>query len=67
MEVILWMKLLFTQRVNAVASKLLEDIGYTAKDVGKEVLVRRLDGINLDEYSKKLGVVSTHLKILLSV
>ena len=40
----------------AVASKLLEDIGYTAKDVGKEVLVRRLDGINLDEYSKKLGV-----------
>ena len=40
----------------AVASKLLEDIGYTAKDVGKEELVKRLDGINLDEYSKKLGV-----------
>ena len=39
-----------------VASKLLEDIGYTAKDVGKEELVKRLDGINLDEYSKKLGV-----------
>ena len=40
----------------AVASKLLEDIGYTAKDVGKEELVKRFDGINLDEYSKKLGV-----------
>ena len=40
----------------AVASKLLEDIGYTAKDVGKEELVKMLDGINLDEYSKKLGV-----------
>ena len=40
----------------AVASKLLEDIGYTAKDVGKEELVKKLDGINLDEYSKKLGV-----------
>ena len=40
----------------AVASKLLEDIGYTAKDVGKEELVKRLDGINLDEYSKKFGV-----------
>ena len=39
-----------------VASKLLEDIGYTTKDVGKEELVKRLDGINLDEYSKKLGV-----------
>ncbi len=48
MEIILWMKLLFTQKVMLWQVKLLEDIGYTAKDVGKEVLVRRLDDINLD-------------------
>lgn len=38
------------------ASKLLEEIGYTVKDVGKVELVKKLDSINLEEYAQRLGI-----------
>ena len=38
------------------ASKLLEEIGYTVKDVGKVELVKKLDSINLEEYAQGLGI-----------
>ncbi len=38
-----------------IANKLLEDIGFGIKDVGSEELIKKLDNINIEEYSKKLG------------
>ena len=38
-----------------IANKLLEDIGFDIKDVGSEELISKLDGINIEEYAKKLG------------
>ncbi len=38
-----------------VALKLLEELHLTIKDIGSEELINKLDNINIDEYSKKLG------------
>ena len=38
-----------------IALKLLEDINCTIKDVGTEDLIKKLESINIEEYSKKLG------------
>ena len=38
-----------------IANKLLLDINCTIKDVGTEELIKKLENINVEEYSKKLG------------
>ena len=38
-----------------IADKLLKEVNSTIKDVGSEDLIKKLDNINVEEYSKKLG------------
>ena len=38
-----------------IALKLLEDLNFGIKDIGTKELIERLDSINLEDYSKKLG------------
>ena len=39
-----------------VAMKVLNDLSCTVKDIGKEELSKKLDSINIESYSKELGV-----------
>ena len=39
-----------------VAIKVLNDLSCTVKDIGKEELSKKLDSINIESYSKELGV-----------
>ena len=52
----------------AVAKALLEDLGFTTNDLGSKELIDKLDTINVEHYTEKLGTDSYTLKdVILSL
>ena len=49
-----------------IALKLLEEIGFNIKDVGTEELINKLDTIDVDNYSNKLGTDKYTLEDVIS-
>lgn len=47
-------------------NKLLKELGFTTNDLGTDILISKLNGINIDEYSSKLGIDKYTLEDIIS-